>query len=329
MGVQPVRIKQVWSQEDFWSEWGVKAGVPEGSPKPGKARKKGERGSRLKRGSNATGARQAGERGYLGRTDYCREIVQAVGVWAETEQQQGHEIFRPDLVRQFMLLLDSEIARMEDRQAAHGLSKEQTKYLEHWKKRASGLKKDKKKRDKAGLYLVGKTGFVERGKQRTTSLTVEEEIERMKSGWHNFDYLLYQSGCAKATELVDLVAQPVKWTSNRQEAVISMSDQIPVWLKPDSGKRLMPKAVVQEARLSKKKRVSRAKAQAVQATREEIVEAEQQPRDLVTTGGNPANSRCRYTLVARQLVKKYFKPGVDPEGEQTGNVSNQPSPKKQ
>ena len=42
--------------------------------------------------------------------------------------------------------------------------------------------------------------------------------------------------------------------------------------------------------------------------------ADEQPRDLVCAGGSPANSRCRYTLVARQLIKGYFAPG-DPEGE--------------
>ena len=57
---------------------------------------------------------------------------------------------------------------------------------------------------------------------------------------------------------------------------------------------------------------------AVQEGREEEQnpEAEQQDRNLATAAGNPANSRCRYTLVARQLIFDFFKAGFEPRGDQ-------------
>ena len=57
---------------------------------------------------------------------------------------------------------------------------------------------------------------------------------------------------------------------------------------------------------------------AVQEGREEEQnpEAEQQDRNLAAAAGNPANSRCRYTLVARQLMFDFFKAGFEPRGDQ-------------
>ena len=138
----------------------------------------------------------------------------------------------------------------------------------------------------------------------------------MEQGWKNWDQLLYRTGCAPAQDLVDWVAKPVQWVSNSQETVISASDQLPVWLKPDSGKRLVPKAQISAAQQAKRRRVARKVVQHQEPMAQEVEEAGRRPRGLIATGGNPANSRSRYTLVARQLVKNYFKPGTDPVGEQ-------------
>ena len=263
----------------------------------------------MRRGTSGTGARQPGDRGYLGRVDYCREFVEAVRVWAQTEEDQGHELFRKDLTSQYILNLKSEIGRMEDRQADQGITEEQAKYLKYWKDRETALDTSKRARDKLGVFLIGKTGFVERAKQRTTSLQPQEERQRMSEGWQHWDNMLYRAGCADPVELADWVAKPVQWVQNRENTVISMSDQIPVWLKPDSGKRLIPRSHIQKAAQQKKRRLARKTAQEEFPTEEQVDEAEQQDRQLVCTGGNPANSRSRYTLVARQLIFDYFKRG--------------------
>ena len=303
-------VKQAWKKEEFWLNWGQLHNCPEGRKEPGKARRPGQRGSREKRGGGSTGARQpTKERGYLGRIDYCREFVQAVGLWAQTEQDQGHELFRSDLIRQYILNLKSEIAQMEDRQADRGINEEQEKYLQYWKKRETTLDGSRRARDKLGIFLVGKTGFVERAKQRTTSLQPQEERERMKEGWQHWDRQLFRAGCEAPVELADWVAKPVRWVENRENIVISMSDQIPVWLKPDSGKRLVPREQIQKATQQRKRRLRRKEAQQEMPTEEQAAEADQQDRQLVCAGGNPANSRSRYTLIARQLIRNYFKRG--------------------
>ena len=57
------------------------------------------------------GCRLPGKRGYLGRTDHCRELVLKTQAWAEAEQAQGHTLARLDLLRQFRLYLRRQWSR--------------------------------------------------------------------------------------------------------------------------------------------------------------------------------------------------------------------------
>ena len=90
-----------------------------------------------------------------------------------------------------------------------------------------------------------------------------------------------------------------------------MSDQVPVWMKADSGRRLMPTKQLQAASAARKARKRRA---AAVAAGEQDAAADQQPRDLVCAAGNPANSKSRYTLICRQLVHNYFREEEEPRG---------------
>ena len=170
----------------------------------------------------------------------------------------------------------------------------------------------KSKRDKQGLYLVNKTGFVERSKQRQTPLSVDQEVERVERGWKHWETLLWLTGCANSPELNNWVGQPERWIFNRENTVTSMSDQIPVWLKPDAGKVLVKASVGRSNRRASKQRRSRQDVAKGAEQDEEAAEA--QPRTLTIAAGNPANSRSRFTFVARQLIHKYYKEGEQPEG---------------
>ena len=86
-------VKPKWNDREHWLEWGRKNQI-DGCSKPGTWRGRGQKHGHKRRGSQAKGCRKAGSRGYLGRTDYCRGIVQAVRVWAEVQQAQGHELHR-------------------------------------------------------------------------------------------------------------------------------------------------------------------------------------------------------------------------------------------
>ena len=134
----------------------------------------------------------------------------------------------------------------------------------------------------------------------------------MEAGWKCWDYILQMVSQGDIRKLAGYVAQPERFSLNRRETVISMSDQIPVWLKPDSGETLMPRKVLQAA--VKAQRGRKRRAVMVQQGLEQSGEAGEQPRQLVCAAGNPANSRSCYTLVARQLVHHYFKPDCQPHG---------------
>jgi hypothetical protein len=99
--------------------------------------------------------------------------------------------------------------------------------------------------------------MVERSKQRVTALTPQEEQVLMESGWKCWDYILQTISQGSPQELAAFVAQPEPFVLNKAETVISMSDQIPVWLKPDSGSRLMPRKVIQAANKATKGRKRR------------------------------------------------------------------------
>ncbi len=257
------------------------------------------------------GQRVPGPRGYLGNTDHTREFVLQVQVYAELEQSQGHTLYRADLTRRFSQLLDSAICFAEDAQADGSFNPDCARQLAAWKqKQAALLRKDK--RDKQGKYLVMKTGFLERSKQRQTPLSVQQEIDRVERSWGHFDTILWLTGCADSPQLSDWIGQPERWVFNRQNTVISMSDQIPVWLKPDAGKVLVHSSIRRASRAAANKRKSR-KASA-QGEEQDCEAAEDQPRDLTIAAGNPANSRARFTFVARQLILNYYKPDAEPEG---------------
>ena len=161
--------------------------------------------------------------------------------------------------------------------------------------------------------MLGKTDLSERSKQRTTAMSPEEERHIVESAWKYWDYLVGLIASGDSKKMASLVAQPERFVLNFRNTVISLSDQIPVWLKPDSGKVLVPKKLFKAAAKAAKQRKRR--DHAVQ-TADQTEEAADQPRKLVCVAGNPANSRSRYTLVARQLIFKYFNPKLQPEGDQ-------------
>jgi len=145
--------------------------------------------TRDRKGSAAKGCRQSGSRNYLGRTDHCRGIVIQVSMWAAAQEAQGHELHRSDLLRQHCLYLDDATASLQDLEQAGCLSEQQRKTLGHI------LLKQKRMtqtvpRKKQVVFLLGKTGMVERSKQRVTALTPQEEQVLMESGWKFWDYIL-------------------------------------------------------------------------------------------------------------------------------------------
>ena len=305
LGCTEDTARKIFGQKDFWEEWAVK-NQRKASLNRGTTRRKGDGTPFSRQQSKGMGCRLPGG----GRKDFTQVFTDQTQVWAELEAGNGHELGRLDLLAQFRLYLDSGIAEAQDRQAAGTLSPDEAVELSHWLHRQQRLTLPKA-REKFAVYLLVKTGWVERSKQRTTALSVQQEIDLCEAGWAQFDKLLWRAGCGSPANMRDYVLQPERWILAKRSTVISMSDQVPVWCKPDSGKRLMPKAVLAAASKARAKRKRR--WQAVQDGAGDA-EADEQPRTLVCSAGNAANSRSRYTLVARQLVRKYFEPDCEPVG---------------
>ena len=137
--------------------------------------------------SGSLGKRMPGKRGYLGRTDHCRQLVFAVAAWAQSEQDKGHELHRQHLLAEFQDRLAVAVHDALAEQAAGTLLPEQVPFLKAWQHRQAALAASAKARERAAKYLTVRTGFVEKAKQRVTSLTRQQEVGRLNRSWRFFD----------------------------------------------------------------------------------------------------------------------------------------------
>ena len=181
LGCVPATVEKWWGHREVWSEWVQRH---PGSKKT--FRIAGSRRVLSKLQSRSLGKRSAGSRGYLGRTDHCRQLVEAVKVWAESETDQGHGLLRSHLLSEFEDRLAVAISDALAEQAAGTLLPEQEPYLQAWQQKQAALAIGKK-RDKYSRFLVVKTAFVELKKQRVTSLPKALETERLLKSWRVFD----------------------------------------------------------------------------------------------------------------------------------------------
>ena len=244
-------VTRVWHDKVYWKDWGEKE-ERKASLKPGTNKRHGQRVPVTALKSRSSGCRNTGSREYLGRTDHCRPFVVATQTWAELEQQQGHQLFRCHLLQRYSDLLDSAIQYDQEAKEAGTFNIDEEAKLAAWLQKQASLQSRKNKRDKQSKFLVAKTGFIERAKQRQTPLTPAQEIERAERGWSHFDYILWLTGCADSPALANWVGQPERFVLNREHIVISQSDQIPVWLKPDAGKALFSQSLQKEHRAATK-----------------------------------------------------------------------------
>ena len=296
-------IRNIYKKRDFWMSWARMQGV-EPNPAPGGLRKAGCTTALCRLPSRSKMCKASGgKRGYLGRRDFNRSLVAQLQVWARAEEEQGHELSRRDLLTQFVKYLARVIYDAEEKERCKALPPAEVEQLEYWRERMRVLQGSSEKLRKQGVYLAARLGYAERAKQRTTSLTPAEEKARVVEGWQYWDRFLWLVGCADAAELKQFVNQPERFVVNRQACVISMSDQVPVWLKPDSGRRLMPRRELQHAAAARKLRKRREFAV---KDGKQTAAAEDQPRTLVCAGGEAANSRSRWTLICRQIIRDYF-----------------------
>ena len=90
-----------------------------------------------------------------------------------------------------------------------------------------------------------------------------------------------------------------------------MSDQIPVWLKPQADRVLQARAVFQAASQDKKRRASR---QSLAAGTPHTGSKDVQVAPLVRAAGSPASGRWRVSFVARQAITGWLSEDAEPAG---------------
>jgi hypothetical protein len=170
------------------------------------------------------------------------------------------------------------------------------------------------KRAKQAVFLLARTGFLEKAKQRVTALTPRLEKARVETAWRAFDRVVWllANGHSSVEELSLIMREAGTVQQHREAITILQSDQIPVWLKPQAEKVLQKAEIVQEAAAQAKTRTRR-KSLAAGTPQTDDKEAAG-TATLVKAAGNPANERWRVSFVARQRIDDYMNPNVDPTG---------------
>lgn len=296
-------------------------------------RKQGSWKALRKLQSQAMGSRLPGQRGYLGTTDYCREIWLQTKAWAQEEEANGWPLARADVLTQFETQLEQALQQKEQeaREQPETLTEADKKQLAALRQKQKSLSTNRNARKKFGQVLLNRCGLTERATQRATALSSEEERVRLELSWRLWDTAIHGVCQADPEVLQDLVADPVSFADNCKQTALVFSDQIPVWLKTEQGKLLIADSKLKQAAVqSKIRRLNRKQRQENPAQvpelqtepelnlmdnpdedRPEAEAAESHPRTALPGPGQAP--RWRVSLIARQAILKYFQPDETPQ----------------
>ena len=312
MGISLSQIKRLMKAEEkeYWLTW-AKQEDRRGREREGTVRRRGERLTKHEKGGTDRGCRRPRKRPYLGPEQQARGLVEGVKHWADEHEELGFDIFASDLYHEYYRQLKSKLCVYQDEKNEGTFNPDKEAKFKYFEQRLQKLDDSAAARLWQREYLAGKCGMLTRSKQRVTSLSTEQEGQLVMQGWDCWDSLLWKIGCGSEEDLKDYVADAARLCVKSQDTVVSLSDQIPVWIKCDGEKCLVRKSVTTEGRLAKRRRKSRVQVAGGEKQTEKEVE---QPQTTKRTPGNTANSRYRVTLIARQLIHNYFRPAADPQG---------------
>ena len=110
-----------------------------------------------------------------------------------------------------------------------------------------------------------------------TQFSLQEEATRLQTAWKSFAHFVWLAGCPGPEELASWVAQPDQLVINRRQTVITASDQIPVWLRPEAGETLRPRQEQAEVGASRAVR-----GRAIRKVAEAILQEQTQPGEQST-----------------------------------------------
>ncbi|CAE7504265.1 unnamed protein product [Symbiodinium natans] len=268
--------------------------------------------------SKSLGKRVASEGKALGKPDYLRPVWFQTRAWALVEEANQHVLTAGDVLMDFEDRLQTALALREAEEEAGTLDETGKRELAAMKQKQASLANNKKAREKYKVKLMAKCGLRSRTSQQTANLKLEKEKARLETAWRLWDLLLQQAASPTANETLP-VRDFEAWVAHRQETAVTMSDQIPAWLKPSPGKVVMSVLRLQLASEQRRLRHERTKdRKTAAATGRPTAKAKAGPKAAARLGkaarapGVPA--RWRVSLVARQAVRHYFSPDRKPVG---------------
>ena len=185
--------------------------------------------------SQSAGKRVPDEGKALGRPDHLKSVWQETRAWALTEEARQHILTAGDVLLDFEDRLEAAIALRQAEETAGTLDKTGQAELAAMRQKRDTLTKNKRQRDKYQVKLLAKCGLRTRACQQTANLPPEEEKARLETAWRLWDSLLQQAASSQPDKSFP-VSDIEEWARHRRETAITMSDQIPAWLKPSPGK---------------------------------------------------------------------------------------------
>ena len=329
LGCTPATVRKMYDNRLVWEEHVKRAGPVQRDPHSGLPLGRPVKTASLPAQKRKRQVNPA--RGYLGTTDFLHEERRAVAAWAKQEEENGHSLGRSDLFRQFKILTAHKQKVLQE--AAQRLAEEgqelpdfETKALEFCNKRLEAWLKPKA-REKAAKKLLAQTGHRERRTNWRTKLSPEQETEYLHKAWRFFDFLSWLVANGSVEELSDFFAMPEQFRQNYKSTALLFTDQIPVWLKVDSGATVISEEKLSNLRAGQKQR--RARRQVAAKRLAALVAGRPVPQDempqepsgkqaacYLTRGpGSTEAARWRISLLARQVIEDFWDPAKTPVGD--------------
>ncbi|CAE7374010.1 unnamed protein product, partial [Symbiodinium necroappetens] len=188
-------------------------------------------------GSKSLGKRLPGPGKSLGRPDYLKPVWQQTARWSQYEEANQQTLSPADLLDDFLDRLELRLAVREAEEKAGTLTPQAEAELQALRQKQQSMQTNQKAREKYKASLVVKCQLRSRACQQVKNLSPAEEKARMEVAWRIWDQTLQAAADPSGDQALP-VAEPHDFAANRAETAITLSDQIPVWLKPTPGKVL-------------------------------------------------------------------------------------------
>ena len=177
-------------------------------------------------------ARECRRRGQaLGRPDHLKSVWQETRAWALSEEARQHILTAGDVLVDF----EDRLEGSHCSQAGRGDGRHAGQDRPGRAGRHETEERQLDKQQEAERQVPGEAPGQMRPQEQSLPADSQPLTGEGERAWRLWDVLLQHTASPKPDQSLP-VADPEEWARHRQETVITMSDQIPAWLKPSPGK---------------------------------------------------------------------------------------------